>query len=216
MKSCLIFAGIFILLAGCVDSPSIPYQIGVVGPSGGIIFYDDEADGIDDIPGYRYLEAAPEDYTNGATTGFMFGFYKDPNSDEPIAVSGTDTAIGTGAQNTTVLVQTMGNQAYPGATWGDPASVTGEPSSIYAAKLCADYSLNGFDDWFLPSQKELEEMYEQLYLQNLGSFTEGSNYWSSSEVNRENGYITNFTASPQSTQASKGSTTVRMRPVRMF
>lgn len=215
MKSLIMICAMLVLFVGCSESPSMGYQIGSVGPAGGLIFYDDEADGIDDIPGYRYLEAAPEDYTNGATTGFMFGFYKDPNSDEPIAVTGTETALGTGAQNTTALVQTMGTQAYPSATW-DPVSVTGDPSPTYAAKLCDDYALNGFNDWFLPSLDELELMYEELYLDGVGDFNAGSNYWSSSEVNRETVYIQHFAENPQSTQASKGSITVRMRPVRMF
>jgi hypothetical protein len=35
------------------------YDVGDTGPAGGTIFYDDEADGIDDIAGARYLEAAP-------------------------------------------------------------------------------------------------------------------------------------------------------------
>ena len=34
------------------------YAVGDTGPAGGVIFYDDEADGTDDIPGVRYLEAA--------------------------------------------------------------------------------------------------------------------------------------------------------------
>ena len=33
------------------------YAVGDIGPAGGVIFYDDEADGTDDIPGVRYLEA---------------------------------------------------------------------------------------------------------------------------------------------------------------
>lgn len=35
------------------------YQVRDIGPAGGYIFYDDEADGVDDIPDARYLEAAP-------------------------------------------------------------------------------------------------------------------------------------------------------------
>ena len=37
------------------------YAIGDTGPAGGIIFYDDEADGVDDIAGARYLEVAPSE-----------------------------------------------------------------------------------------------------------------------------------------------------------
>ena len=48
---------------------SFGYQIGDIGPAGGIIFYDDTDDGIDDIPGVRYLELAPADTTFRALWG---------------------------------------------------------------------------------------------------------------------------------------------------
>jgi hypothetical protein len=35
----------------------VVYSVGDTGPAGGVIFYDDEADGNDDISGARYLEA---------------------------------------------------------------------------------------------------------------------------------------------------------------
>ena len=47
-----------------------------------------------------------------------------------------------------------------------------------AAKIASDYSLNGFDDWFLPSIGELNELYKQRVV--VGGFA-NNYYWSSSE-----------------------------------
>lgn len=51
----------------------------------------------------------------------------------------------------------------------------------YAAKLCSDLVYNGFDDWFLPSQDELELMCVNLHMAGLGGFSKLDTYWSSSE-----------------------------------
>lgn len=74
----------------------------------------------------------------------------------------TSNAVGTGAANTVRIVKKLG-------------------SGTYAAKLCDDLVLNGYDDWFLPSLDELDLMYENLHRKGLGGFV-SSYYWSSSEV----------------------------------
>ena len=73
----------------------------------------------------------------------------------------TGTAIGTGQANTTAIVTTQG-------------------AGSYAAQLCNDLTVGGYNDWFLPSKDELDLMYENLYLQEVGGFTDDY-YWSSSE-----------------------------------
>jgi hypothetical protein len=71
---------------------------------------------------------------------------------------GTSTAIGTGQANTTTLVNNFGN-------------------CCPAANICNDLTLNGYDDWFLPS---LDELYQLSKYQNVvGGFAE-EHYWSSS------------------------------------
>jgi hypothetical protein len=75
----------------------------------------------------------------------------------------------------------------PGAEIGD-----GEPNTVGidtascatgtdAAVICADLFLNGFDDWFLPSIKELNLVRNVLYLKGFGNFDDGT-YWSSTEA----------------------------------
>ena len=98
--------------------------------------------------GWRYLEAAPSDQS---TTGIQWGGYGTSVD--------TSTAIGTGKANTEAIV-------------------TKVSSGSYAAKLCYDLVLGGYDDWFLPSKDELNELYKQEDV--VGGF-KTQYYWSSSE-----------------------------------
>jgi len=84
-------------------------------------------------------------------------------------ITGADgIAVGTGAQNTIDI---------------EAGCATGGT----AADICANLSLNGFDDWFLPSLDELSLMYENigqgnaLGLGNVGGFSSSGGYWSSTE-----------------------------------
>ena len=162
------------------------YDVGDVGPAGGYVFYDCDADNksgnadglISTECGWRYLEAAPEDLSGR----YRFGYYIAEGDKYCSAVGGTSTAIGTGKANTEALVKAMGNETYTGDLYPE--------KGIYAAKACADYSITVdgivYDDWFLPSKDELNLLYENLFSKNLGAFRHDyySSYWSSSEYTR--------------------------------
>ena len=80
----------------------------------------------------------------------------------------------------------------PGAEIGDGSTNTtgilsvGNCPSAPAALACTNYTEGGHSDWFLPSAKELDEMYQKIGQgasgtnTNIGEFAD-SFYWSSSE-----------------------------------
>lgn len=74
-------------------------------------------------------------------------------------LGGTSPNLGTGMLNTEFIMTHCGNSV--------------------AAQLCSNLILNGFDDWFLPSKDELNQLY--LHKNMVGSFLDGHIYWSSSE-----------------------------------
>ncbi|MFP4068440.1 MAG: InlB B-repeat-containing protein, partial [Spirochaetaceae bacterium] len=134
----------------------MPYNVGDVGPAGGIVFYDKGVYS----DGWRYLEAAPSDIDVSGDYSHVWGGYG-------TSVGGTGNAIGTGAANTQAIVAEYGDE--------EPH----EDRADYAAKLCNDLEYGGYDDWFLPSRDELNEMYTQR--EDIGGFASAF-YWSSSEL----------------------------------
>ena len=74
----------------------------------------------------------------------------------------TSAAIGSGQQNTNAIISACGNST--------------------AAALCANYTLNGADDWYLPSINELTLMFQNLWANGMGNFNApNGQYWSSTE-----------------------------------
>ena len=155
------------------------YAIRSTGPAGGLVFYDKGSYS----GGWRYLEAAPAGWSGAsADPKYIFGYYHTTDNNSSLTV-GTGTAIGTGEANTIALVSAMGDMAYVGAS--------GTAKASYVAKVCADYTGGGYDDWFLPSWEELYLIYQNLLNQSVGGFSRDT-YWSSSEGSELNSYFVSF------------------------
>lgn len=87
------------------------------------------------------------------------------------SIPGADgTAIGTGAQNTLDIE-------------------AGCSTAGTAADICANLTLGGYSDWFLPSKDELNEMY--LNKSIIGGFAL-TTYWSSTEYSNANAFFVHF------------------------
>ncbi|MCC5910450.1 MAG: S-layer homology domain-containing protein, partial [Clostridiaceae bacterium] len=127
------------------------YEIGDTGPAGGIIFYDKGND--DD--GWRYLEVSPV-FTQWSDVSW--GGYG-------TEIGGTADAIGTGALNTSYIVN-----------WLYANGETGK-----AAQLAYELNVGGYDDWFLPSSNELIELSREISPDSDAGLEEFKNFWSSSE-----------------------------------
>ena len=141
------------------------YTVGSRGPAGGFIFHDQGST----LNGWRYLEAAPVNLPLSS-----WGHAQGSGLTNVSIPGATSLSIGSGLSNT--------------------LAITGAISSTTtAARRSLDYSVNGYDDWFLPSQGEFSRIYTNLILRNVGNFnvgaipSRGTLYWTSSQLTAESG-----------------------------
>lgn len=141
----------------------VGYALRDTGPAGGLIFYINTNYATD---GWKYLEAAPSATDTSALAW---------SSAIGDLLVGTQTAIGTGLDNTVAVVDALAEE--------------GE-----AAEYCSLLIVNDYSDWFLPSLNELNLMYTNLYSAGVGDFTHNINtyYWSSSEEDDGNAWFIDF------------------------
>ena len=117
-------------------------------------------------------------------------------------ITGADgTAIGTGNQNT---IDILNGCTTPGT----------------AADICANLTLGGYSDWFLPSKDELYKMYlnigqgNALGLGNVGGFA-SNDYWSSTEYGSNGAWVQDFNSGNQDNSFNKNVDLI-VRAVRAF
>jgi len=107
------------------------YKIGDKGPAGGIIIYDKG----NNSNGWRYMEVSPKHIGQVVWDNAKIFQAK---------ISCTKAGIGEGKRNTELIV----------------AVHKKKNKSETAALRCIEYTLNGFNDWFLPSKDELNEIFK--------------------------------------------------------
>jgi hypothetical protein len=120
-------------------------------------------------------------------------FYVDSTGEHGLVCASSDQGVfqwgccGTNISTSTAFGAGMANTL---------AIVNGCSDRPIAASVCNDLVLNGYNDWYLPSRDELSLMYQNLWTQNLGNFS-NNNYLSSSQcysccaagVNGSNGMV---------------------------
>jgi TolB-like protein len=171
------------------------YRVGDIGPAGGYIFYVKG----DTSGGWRYLEVAPSstEFTN-VTWG-----------EEGKIVWGTSEAIGSGKQNTKVILDFQRKTGY----------------SNSAVQLCDSLSCGGYDDWFLPSKDELYLIYQNLIAKGIGDFS-ANFFWSSTNgldnsawilnIYKAEMYYSEYNTGGKRNSSNKQGRSCSVRAVRMF
>ncbi len=66
------------------------------------------------------------------------------------------------------------------------------PEKTHPAQLCANFEFDGFDDWYLPSQEELDKLYEFNLTLPVAQRLAKEYYWSSTEFNSRDVYYKSF------------------------
>ena len=77
------------------------------------------------------------------------------------SIAGTSAAVGTGETNTALI---LANCTTAGT----------------AAQLCDNFSINGFNDWFLPSSGEMDLIHDVLFVNNIGNIPNAF-HWTSTQ-----------------------------------
>jgi len=106
------------------------------------------------------------------------------------------TCLGAGIFNTRRIVLVQG---------------TSDTLEDYAALEVAEFTANGYKDWYLPSKDELNELYKQKDV--VGGFKPFA-YWSSSEVDASTAWFQNFASGIQVKSPKLGG--YALRAIRLF
>ena len=201
-----------VTLTGTTCDGIFTCQVGDTGPGGGTVFYvssgtftQNGATGSMCSTGCKYLEVAPSNW-NGASeptrswaqSGYQTTRINNATSPE----TATATGIGWGYRNTrAIILQGNSNTSSSAAALADSHSVT--------------VSGTVYDDWYLPSKDELNQLYSQK--ETLGGFSSWY-YRSSSEstsLDNSRAWVHLFGNGLQAEQL-KATDTYYVRPIRAF
>jgi len=174
------------------------YKIGDTGPAKGIIFYDKGKYSL----GWRYIEVSKNDLKDSewGCAGSAISTARNPE-------------IGSGYFNTAQIINYHDLLAN---YYTNPAVCNSINNGSLLAKDVILFNQDIYDDWFLPSYGELELIYKNLYLNNLGNFTD-SNYWSSTEADQNSAFTISFkTGEKITTPKIPEKNSTKARAVRYF
>jgi chondroitin AC lyase len=151
------------------SGPCVQYAVGQQAQGGTIVWVDDS--------GQHGLVAANQDLT-----------YYDPLA-SPQNVTTIPWTLVTSQSNWYVVTPRLG-------IWGGMSNtekIIGKyGGGSYAAYLCANSSLNFYGDWYLPTVKELQLVFNSRSILSGLLTTAGDYYWTSNEYDNIQAYAINF------------------------
>lgn len=151
--------------------------VGDIGPAGGVVFYDA---GVTRAWG-RYLEAAPQ---ATETSGLPW---------KKLSVNDRLNPIYVDVRGMTARLQRVRAKLIGQGEINTSRIVKRYRAGNYAARYAQALTVNGYDDWFLPSVDELDEMYRFMHANSVAiDNTRNTYYWSSSEYDYNNAWTINF------------------------
>jgi hypothetical protein len=185
-------------------------DIGDTGPGGGIIYYYRSAGfncGPTRAATCNYLEVTPAGWyggTNPARRWANVTYQTTTVNNATSPETATASSIGWGYRNTRAIIL-QGNSA------------TANSAAALADSHTVTVSGVVYDDWFLPSQDELKQLYDSLFSSGIGGFGSGSSnfYWSSTEWDADKAWAEIFDNPYNNGRPSKINS-LTVRPVRSF
>jgi hypothetical protein len=150
---------------------------------------------------------------SGPAGGFIISLYPDGLSG--IEISPEDLGLASwGCSGTDI---SNANQLFMGAGYNNTLYILANCSDpTNAASLCDNYTLNGFDDWYLPSPSELNSAHINIYKNGKGNFPEGSTiYWTSAQHSSTSAWVINMWNGSNG-WTGKSNTFPHIRAVRYF
>jgi hypothetical protein len=194
----LILFGFMVVFAGCVKEES-PENVTIGEPyQGGVVAH--------------IFQPGEDGYIEGKTNGIIIApveeVFESQWGCQGTAVGGTSTALGAGRTNTErVLAFHDGlTNYYTNPTQCHPAN-----DGTVAARVTLNFNLGGFNDWFMPSQEEMNFLYQNR--DRIGGFSTVE-YWSSCESNAANACVMSFVTGELLSKPK--SETRRVRVIRFF
>lgn len=147
-----------------VSPTSSSYEIADDGPAGGKVFISPDTEGNNTN---KYFEVAQADVfcTDGSSSWGCVG----------ISTGATNYGYGGGLVNNQIMVDTY-----------DLCQ-----NACNASSLCRNLTLNGFNDWFLPSAGEFSQIYFQRN-NGIGTYVTTDKYWTSTEQSQNEAKAWNF------------------------
>ncbi|WP_113925459.1 DUF1566 domain-containing protein [Cognataquiflexum aquatile] len=172
----LILLSAVIIFSGCVKEES-PEDVTIGEPyQGGVVAH--------------IFEPGEEGYVEGKKTGIIIApveeVFLSQWGCQGRAVGGTSPEVGFGRSNTERVLAF--HDALPNY-YSNPTQCHPANNGTVAARVTIDFNLGGFNDWFMPSQEEMNYLYKNR--DKIGGFS-SVEYWSSCESNAANACVMSF------------------------